>query len=604
MDNCQFINNSATKYCGGAIDDTDMDLKNNTISNSVFKNNFAKIYGGAISVANVMIINSTFKNNSAIFGGAIYVINSTIIDSTFEDNSAKEEGKSIYAINNVTLENCNIDSSDVVKKFLNKKLEVINNYDYNYFTVINGFYGLCTERFLGEALNGIRDDGLRLLRNSLSGEDVSEYLKILIYTFVNKEQDLNGTGLNNAVWEFTDGNFRNSNNTIVKKVLALYESGMRVPNKNASKLLDNRSIIFYDFSSLITPSLWQNLVLFKFRSLNITENLTKETLNQSVLINQIVEFKITLKNTGNESINNAFIQDNDYSNGLVYYGWKNVVGNWTYDATHKKWILNNPLKAGQSVSIILLFKAVQNGTLINNVSSGFDNITLSNSTNNTTVYKPNIKVIKLTNNPIVFAGDYVGFTIKVTNTGDCKLNGVFVYETKYDGLKYDSFIGADWTKSGNKFIYNKILDIGESASFIVKFKTIKTGNFTNIVVVGSKVAFKNIYRFIIIKISLIFSQPGTEINFYSFFSISNAWEYKSEFFKFRRHITGFFPEFSFGCGQRIRLVFFYLTRRHLEYYLVHSISILLLHDYLPGIRKRNHCHCTVMLYNFTACRLA
>lgn len=67
---------------------------------------------------------------------------------------------------------------------------------------------------------------------------------------------------------------------------------------------------------------------------------------------------------------------------------------------------------------------MQNGTLINNVSSGFDNITLSNSTNNTTVYKPNIKVIKLTNNPIVFAGDYVGFTIKVTNTGDCKLNGV------------------------------------------------------------------------------------------------------------------------------------------------------------------------------------
>ncbi|WP_106787249.1 right-handed parallel beta-helix repeat-containing protein [Methanobrevibacter oralis] len=42
VDDCLFIRNSAIKYGGGAIDDFGMDLKNNTISNSVFKKNSAK----------------------------------------------------------------------------------------------------------------------------------------------------------------------------------------------------------------------------------------------------------------------------------------------------------------------------------------------------------------------------------------------------------------------------------------------------------------------------------------------------------------------------------------------------------------------------------
>ena len=68
---------------------------------------------------------------------------------------------------------------------------------------------------------------------------------------------------------------------------------------------------------------------------------------------------------------------------------------------------------------------------------------------------------------------------------NCNLNNVFVEESSYDGLIYDSFIGNNWTKSSNKFIYNKILGVGKEASFTVNFKTIKSGNFTNVVVVGS-----------------------------------------------------------------------------------------------------------------------
>ncbi|OWT33602.1 hypothetical protein BGI41_01580 [Methanobrevibacter sp. 87.7] len=483
VDNCRFINNSATKYTGGAINDFGMNL-NNTISNSVFKNNSAMISGGAISVCNATIVNSTFEDNSAIFGGAMYVINSTINNSTFKNNSAKVKGNSVYAINKVTLNNCSINPNDVVNNLLDKRLETINNYNYTY-TVTGDFYGFCTERYLGGALDGIRDDSLKLLRNSLNGEDISEYLKILIYTFVNKEEDINNTNLTHAVWIFTDYDFRNSNDPIVKKVLELYDSGLRIPNVNASKRLNNGSIIFYNFSSLITPALWQNLVLFKFRYADITENLTKETLNKTTKVNNTVEFKISLTNTGNETIHNAFIQDNDYSNGLVYQGWRNVAGNWTYDAAHNKWILNNPLNAGQTVSIIVLFKAIQNGTLTNNVSSGFDNITLFNSTNTTKVVSPNLSVVKITNNKTVFVGQKTSFTIVVRNTGDYRLTNVFVVEKDYDGLIYDSFLGPDWIKSGNKFIYKKVLGVGESANFTVFFKTTKVGNFTNIIMAGS-----------------------------------------------------------------------------------------------------------------------
>lgn len=485
IDNCRFINNSATRYCGGALSDVNMKYNNTVVSNSLFKGNTANGYGGAISMSSINIINTTFDNNSANVGGALFVINASVTNSTFKDNTA-DEGKSIYALNKVILNNNNLDSNEVVNRLLNKKIEVIDNSHGNrYFIYTDNFYGFCVESYLGIPLFGIRDDELKVLRNSLNGEDISEYLKIFIYTFVNNETDLENSDLARTVWIFSDGDFKNSNNTYVKKVLELYNSGLRIPNVNASKLLKNGTIMFFNFSSMISPSLTQNSVLFKWRYANITEVVSKETLNKTIIINEIVEFKITLKNTGNETIYNAFIKDDDYSNGLVYQGWKNVKGNWTYNQTLKKWTLNNPLKSGECVSIILLFKAIQNGTLTNNVTSGFDNITLSNGTNKTIVYKPNIKVIKITNNPIVFTGDKVRFTIKVTNTGDCKLNGVYVVESSYDGLIYDSFIGSDWTKSGNRFIYKKVLGVGETSSFVVSFKTFKSGEFTNVVVVGS-----------------------------------------------------------------------------------------------------------------------
>ena len=45
-----------------------------------------------------------------------------------------------------------------------KDQKLLKNYNYTYYTVTGGFYGLCTERYFGNALDGIRDDSLKFIK--------------------------------------------------------------------------------------------------------------------------------------------------------------------------------------------------------------------------------------------------------------------------------------------------------------------------------------------------------------------------------------------------------------------------------------------------------
>ena len=104
------------------------------------------------------------------------------------------------------------------------------------------------------------------------------------------------------------------------------------------------------------------------------------------------------------------------------------------------------------------------------------------------VINPKLTVEKITLTPEVPVGEITSFLIRVTNDGDCDLSDVYVKELKYDGLVYDHFTdkSGKWIFDGNdKWILNAILAKGESAEFIVFFKTFKLGNFTNIIAAGS-----------------------------------------------------------------------------------------------------------------------
>ncbi len=89
IDGCEFENN---KGWDGAVC-TGSDTSSATIKNSIFKNNHASRWGGALQIRNALIENCTFINNTAQNGGAIYSRFTIYIkDSKFEDNAATDGG--------------------------------------------------------------------------------------------------------------------------------------------------------------------------------------------------------------------------------------------------------------------------------------------------------------------------------------------------------------------------------------------------------------------------------------------------------------------------------------------------------------------------------
>ena len=97
IENCIFINNTATKFYGGAIsteNGLDMNNANITIKDCYFKNNAAPI-GGAIQAKGdyIRIENCTFIDNDALQGGGVFLEgnNLQLINSTFIDNNATHD---------------------------------------------------------------------------------------------------------------------------------------------------------------------------------------------------------------------------------------------------------------------------------------------------------------------------------------------------------------------------------------------------------------------------------------------------------------------------------------------------------------------------------
>ena len=489
ISNSRFINNTA-RYGGAGVSATGKSV----INNSVFANNSAGNYGGAVDLTNSKLINSILENNTAIFGGAIFMYNSDIADSTFTGNRATV-GDAMYILNMSNLDN-NIVGDDEI--FVNEKETrgiVIGSSasSHNIASLMEtdqGYLAFCVERYNTNPYAGVYDHSMEKLKNSINHEPVGEYLKILIYNFVEHIDDLKSSGFHNYVWAFSDGKYWESEDPIVKEVIRIYDSGFRVPSQNACKVLANGTLMYLNFSSMITPSGQQNLFLFKFNHEGeINETLDKEVLNKTAIVGDSIEYRIVISNKGNMTVYDNFIEDKDYSNGLVYITWRAEEGNWSYDNLTGQWKLPS-LDGGKSASIILVFKVFVNGTLYNNATSGVGYINVTNSSDVIKVYNPNLTVEKHSLTPTVELGDKARFEIIVKNTGDIDLGNVTVTESSHEGLVFDHAEKADlwdeslvngkhtWKLKGN-------LSVGAVERFIVVFNTTAAGNFTNIVIAGS-----------------------------------------------------------------------------------------------------------------------
>ncbi|MDD5959038.1 MAG: hypothetical protein PUC09_00125 [Methanobrevibacter wolinii] len=403
VENCSFVNNTAN-YVGGAF--ITYSAGNVTCINSSFINNSAKVAGGAIisDGESNYINNCTFINNSALnYGGAVSLFSGNVSNSRFINNTC-ELGSAICSnnlqVSNVSVINPRSNGSDIVVlsygviNDTNSSVVKVYNYPIMDGTLYNetsdGYIGFCAEKHNHEPYYGSYSISLDGIKNNLNGAYVGEYVKLLIYHNLNQSSNLNSTDIKliqQWIWDFTDTNFLESNDTVIQDTIRRYNDGERIPSVSA-KVLDNGTVLNYLFRSSFSANNYQNMFMFKI--LSGVDNITvlKDTLDSNVVVGDLVRFNITVRNDGNLTLDDVFINDSDYDAGLNYYDYVNGTGLWDYEGNHI-WVLTSPLNPGESRNIILLFNTTKEGVLNNNVSAGYLNKTLSYAVNNTTVSHQN-----------------------------------------------------------------------------------------------------------------------------------------------------------------------------------------------------------------------
>ncbi|MBR0272445.1 MAG: DUF11 domain-containing protein, partial [Methanobrevibacter sp.] len=206
----------------------------------------------------------------------------------------------------------------------------------------------------------------------------------------------------------------------------------------------------------------------------------KVALEEVVYSGNQTTFRIVITNTGDIELTGLFL-DEVIPEGLVY---DHFIGtNWTNDGT--MFYYNGSLAVGEDVELFVVVNTTVSGNFTNEVIAGSDNTDNRTANASVKVYTPDLIVREISNNPRVIVGEPVSFTVIVTNDGDCVLGSVYVSNEFPDELIYAGFTGPNWSKVGNRFVYDGVLNPGESISYILYFNTTKAGEFVPEVIAGS-----------------------------------------------------------------------------------------------------------------------
>ena len=489
--NSRFENNSAGRD-GGAVFSFAPYYHINSIDNSVFINNSAGTYGGAVNAISTDITNSIFADNSAgDYAGAVATYGSNVKDSAFSNNNAPDgtvlvmnDGSDINAASS-SQSNNGLSDDEVSTDYTDRGIiSPRDGYPANVVWSDLGYVGFCCEKFYSQPYSGVVDHTLNVIDNNINGKPVGEYLKILLYTYFDGYNDFFNYYFPDYIWEFTDYDYEHSDKEIVRNVVELYNSGFRVPTENALKVLDNGDILRMDFLALDTADGEQDIFLFNWDT--VTADLKKESLNKTTFIGEKIDFKITVKNTGDAILSNITVDDSEFSKELIYVDYRIGSGNWTYDSHEKVWKVAD-LKSGETAVLILTFKSTTNGTFQNNATLKTKDIVLDKVNETTDVYTPQLFTKKISLNSTVYNGQIAEFLISLKNTGDYPLSNVFVEDIADEGLVYRGYVNGSrkWDYRNGKFYLTGTLAPDEVANFTVLFETTKSGNFTNTATGGS-----------------------------------------------------------------------------------------------------------------------
>lgn len=390
IDNSSFTNNNGGDYAGGAII-----AVNTSVKNSNFTGNKVYDYAGAISSSVLDVDNCIFENNTAKNSAAIFAINLTVKDSQFKGNEA-ETGAVITATAGFPHEGTELPA---VREYDPKY--VYDFITYELWGYINDRNVFCMEReFLRYAADSAHfisyvdtfyTSDRHYLVNYVNKIEVYEHLKILYYLCNVDENFLEypissiygHDELTGLILALTEEDLNNPQDESIKKVMELYNSGFRVPDKQY--MLPNGTLVKYSINFFLNAECYQNYIYYRQTTEDVNETVSKETLNKTVKIGDQVQFRITVTNNGNTSLKEVFVNDSDFDEGLIYQSYINETGKWTYNETTHIWTLIGDLEAGKSASFIIIFKTNKLGELVNNVTAGFGNYTMANATNTTNV---------------------------------------------------------------------------------------------------------------------------------------------------------------------------------------------------------------------------
>ena len=469
VNNSYFYKNHGV-YAGGAIacDYYYTNAENKHIKNTRFINNTCVNYGGAVATLNTGMDNCTFINNSAKMGGAVHSYDSIINGSQFSGNHAKY-GNDIYHSGEDDLINIIVPQENVV--YVSSGLAEIIRYNIGNSTRLmnNSYIGMCFERNSYMPKYGAYDESLYGLTNVLTGEDIVEYLKLMVYISFNSMEDVyphegDNFKLYPEGWEgmsesedlsnwvpisrtdyysrvvhvFSDHDFRKSAHPVVKKILELYDSGVRI-NQDHQKLV-NGTLIKYHFSTLMSPAS-QSLFLFLITPVPKVDKIYLNTTD-FIKVNDTVAFNITVNNTGDKPLVNITLHEIYNSDELEYI----------CHSDNTTWIKNN----------------------------------------NTFTYYQDPDV-----------GDIIVYDIYLENTGECNLENI-IFSNVYNPnqLEFVKCANADLIKDGETFLYidelrakktktlslffkilEKDLDLDEMTPTIVNYK-LSEDNYWNPIIPG------------------------------------------------------------------------------------------------------------------------
>ena len=209
----------------------------------------------------------------------------------------------------------------------------------------------------------------------------------------------------------------------------------------------------------------------------------KVALNKSAYVGDVIAFDIVVRNTGDCDLGDVTVSEIYNSDELSFIGYSDDA---LWIRSGNVFVYQGVLGVGEDSVFTVWFKALTNGTLVNNVTARSNVTDETPGNNTTTVYNPDMKVEKISLNKTVYVGSETSFTIVVTNTGDCDLSDIKVVEKFDDALRYDGkFSGENWYNEGTEFIYGGILNPGQSASFNITFVAMVNGTWRNTVHVSS-----------------------------------------------------------------------------------------------------------------------